>query len=57
MANITSENPHLLGNYDTYIGTTNPKTAFERELNSPLPLWLQIWPKVNRLASTYRSLK
>ena len=33
------------------IARANPKTAFERELNSPSLRFRQIWPKVNGLAS------
>jgi hypothetical protein len=36
---------------ETIIDRANPKTAFERELNSPSQYCRQIWPKVNRLAS------
>ena len=35
----------------TIMARANPKTAFERELNSPSPTIGQIWPKVNALAS------
>ena len=42
----------------TIIARANPKTAFERELNSPSLRFSQIWPKVNSLASRgHRSQK
>ena len=43
---------------ETIRAKTNPKTAFERELNSSSHYWPQIWPKVNSLATrSHRSKK